>query len=132
MATSRRRPAKAEMDPATIYAITVIVSGDNLPDISIVPLPPEWTLADCIEQHEKKFTNAPDTRAMCVSWQRFKRPPTKRYLISIDADSHAVHLTKWKGTLSECEQIVNRYSDKVTAFCVEARKLETTTPPRHG
>src|SRR5690554_5997888 len=121
------------MDPATIYAITVTLVGFGLPpDVTVIPMPPEWTMDKCIEEHEAKFADRPDAKAMCVSWQRFKRPLEKRYLISIRSDDNAVDLTKWQGTLTECQDIVQRYSATVVAFCVEARKLERSSKPRHG
>lgn len=121
------------MDPATIYAITVTLVGiGTVPEIKIERLPPQSTMADCIRDHEKKLANQPHTRAKCVSRDRFKPPPLRRYLISIDSDTRAVDLTKWKGTLSECREVVSRYSDRVRAFCVEAAKLDKCCRTRSG
>lgn len=59
------------MDPATIYAITVTLVGIGLPPkVDVEPLPPQWTMADCIKDHENKLAGKPNTMARCVSRDR--------------------------------------------------------------
>lgn len=59
------------MDPATIYAITVTLAGiGSIPKITIERLPPQWTMADCIKDHEEKLAGKPNTMARCVSRDR--------------------------------------------------------------
>jgi len=124
------------MDSAAIYAITVILTGIGvMPEIKIERLPPQWTMADCIRDHEKKLADRPNTRAMCVSRDRFKHlfPSPKTYLVSIRADgSGAVDLTEWRDTPEKCRSLVARYADRVTAFCVESRKIEKCCKAGHG
>lgn len=122
------------MDPATVYAITVTFAGiGTIPQLRIEPLPPQWTISDCIRDHEQKLAGRPHTRALCVSLERFRlRHPVKRYLISIRSDTRAVDLTTWQGTMAECQDITQRYSDRVTAFCVEVRRLDAGSKTRLG
>jgi len=124
------------MDPATIYAITVTLVGVGYaPELKIERLPPQWTMADCIRDHEKKLADQPRTKALCVSRDRFKRlfPRPQVYLVSIRSDgSRAVDLTKWHGTITECRNLVARFRERVTAFCVETIKIDKRRISRHG
>lgn len=116
------------MDPAAIYAITVIMTGIGaMPEIKIERLPPQWSLWDCIKDHERKLAGRPNTKALCVSWERFSNlvPPPRTFLVSIRSDGSAVDLTEWRDTPEACRALVARYADRVTAFCVEARRIET-------
>lgn len=128
------------MDPATLYAITIVFK-QPAPDIRFNKLGPQWTLSECIRLHEKPLRRAKGVAGFCLLSERTDipevikvapLPKTKRYLISIDSDTRAVDLTKWKGTLTECQHVIDRYAGQVTAFCVESRKLQTASKPWHG
>lgn len=124
------------MEPATIYAITVTLVGiGHMPAIQVEKLPHQWTMADCIKDHEKKLASRPSTKVLCVSRDRFKSmfPKPKRYLISIRAGSEGiVDSTEWRGTMGECQDLVSQFADRVSAFCVETPKLDKRRKARHG
>lgn len=134
------------MDPATIYAITVTLVGIGLPPkVNVEPLPPEWTMADCIKDHEVKLAGKPNTMARCVSRDRPFEPALPRgtvWQIAIDqgwgANSRGDIKTKAEISIynkKKCEKrrSINDGKWGFRYFCVESRyKPMTLCAPELG
>lgn len=125
------------MDPIAIYAIaTTLVNG--FPKVSFEQLPKGWTMADCIKHHEEKLNKRPNTQAFCLSRERPYKPLTNPRVYLISVKDHktpgvpSIDLTRWKGTIEECQQVVDRFAGRVQAFCYATEKLETRGPHRFG
>lgn len=129
------------MDPATIYAITVTLVGIGLPPkVDVEPLPPQWTMADCIKDHEKKLAGKPNTMARCVSRERPFQPSAPEihqqsiWVISIADDANAALKTSasyFPLTMFQCQMKREREDGHV--FCVRSpTKPETKCLPDRG
>lgn len=133
------------MDPATIYAITVTLVGVGLPPkVSVEPLPPEWTMADCIRDHEQKLASTPRTMARCVSRDRPYVPPNGEedggsvYAVLIGFPGNGrppiVKAAKLnpQPSLEECKsQFEERFANQkgVLTFCVRMKtRMQTCRP----
>lgn len=135
------------MDPATIYAITVTLAGIGLPpEVQVERLPPQWTMADCIKDHEQKLAGRPNTMARCVSKDR---PFTN----ADDADEPVVYgidivfgyknrnptVSVFRPTPAiSMEECKTKYADifanrrGVRAYCVKTRTPPLTCDPNNA
>lgn len=130
------------MDPATIYAITVTLVGVGLPPkVDVEPLPPQWTMADCIKDHEDKLADRPNTMARCVSRDR---PFTAK---DVPESIYAVGIIFWnpnsqpkvvgarlvpQPTMEECKRLIeNAYPSRrgILTFCIKSKhQLQNCEP----
>lgn len=132
------------MDPATIYAITVTLIASGMPpSFEVEPLPPEWTMADCIKDHEEKLAGKPNTMARCVSRDRpFKGPfdtdEEVVYAIGIIFGNPSQPLTVQVSeptppvSLDECEKkFAARFANHpgIRGYCFKSRTVPTTCDP---
>lgn len=134
------------MDPATIYAITVTLVGIGLPPkVNVEPLPPEWTMADCVKDHEEKLAGKPNTMARCISRDRPFEPALPRgtvWEVSISQGWGATRNDDLKTgagisiyNLKKCEKRRSIYDGQWGRryFCVESRyRPKTLCVPHLG